>query len=166
MTITFVDAGVLIAAARGRPEISAQAMAILDDPDRTFASSEFIRLEVLPKALFNKKFDEAEFYLEFFQAVTRWPANTDAVVRQAYEMGVKFGLAAHSMRCMSPPPSAPVPKSWSQPKSAASLCIARSTSGCVQFKLTSPYFAALNPVYSSGAVPHPSARRCCTSWRA
>jgi hypothetical protein len=59
MTITFVDAGVLIAAARGRTEISAQAMAILDDPDGTFASSEFIRLEVLPKALFNRKTDEA-----------------------------------------------------------------------------------------------------------
>jgi hypothetical protein len=36
MTITFVDAGVLIAAARGRGEVSAQAMAILDDPDRSF----------------------------------------------------------------------------------------------------------------------------------
>ena len=94
MIITFVDAGVLIAAARGRTEVSAQAMAILDDPDRSFASSEFVRLEVLPKALFNRKSDEAEFYFEFFHAVSYWPANTDAVVRHAYEIGVKFGLAA------------------------------------------------------------------------
>jgi hypothetical protein len=41
-------------------------MAILDDPDRSFASSEFIRLEVLPKAIFNGKINEAEFYREFF----------------------------------------------------------------------------------------------------
>ncbi len=94
MVITFVDAGVLIAAARGRTEVSAQAMAILDDPDRSFASSEFVRLEVLPKALFNRKSDEAEFYLEFFRAVSHWPPNADAVVRQAYDIGVKFGLAA------------------------------------------------------------------------
>jgi hypothetical protein len=46
MIITFVDAGMLIAAARGRSAISAEAIAILDDPERSFASSEFIRLEV------------------------------------------------------------------------------------------------------------------------
>ena len=94
MIITFVDAGVLIAAARGRPDISARAMAVLDDPERTFASSEFVRLEVLPKALFNRKQDEAEFYLEFFRAVSHWPADTGSAVRHAYEIGVKFGLSA------------------------------------------------------------------------
>jgi predicted nucleic acid-binding protein len=86
MIVTFVDAGVLIAASRGRTDVSAQAMAILDDPNRAFASSEFIRLEVLPKAIFNGKTIEAEFYSSYFQAVTHWPDNTDAVVR--------FGLAA------------------------------------------------------------------------
>jgi hypothetical protein len=38
MIITFVDAGVLIAAARGHANVSAKAMAILDDPNRSFAS--------------------------------------------------------------------------------------------------------------------------------
>jgi hypothetical protein len=75
--ITFVDAGVLIAAARGTAEVSAPAMAIFDDPDRSFASSEFIRLEVLPKALFNRKSDETEFYESFFGAVTHWPSSND-----------------------------------------------------------------------------------------
>src|SRR5262249_3564214 len=94
MTITFVDAGVLIAAARGKTDVSARAMAILDDPDRTFASSDFVRLEVLPKALFNKRSDEAEFYIAFFDAVAHWPDRTDAVVRRAYEVAAQFGLAA------------------------------------------------------------------------
>jgi hypothetical protein len=49
--------GVLIAAARGTTEVSARAMAIFDDPARSFASSEFIRLEVLPKSLFNVCFE-------------------------------------------------------------------------------------------------------------
>lgn len=94
MTITFVDAGVLIAAIRGETEVSAQAMAILDDPERTFASSEFVRLEVLPKALFNRKSQEAEFYSSYFQAVTHWPDDTDTVVKRAYDTAVRFGLAA------------------------------------------------------------------------
>jgi predicted nucleic acid-binding protein len=94
MTVTFVDAGVLIAAARGRTDVSTEAMAILDDPNRTFGSSEFVRLEVLPKALFNRKTMEAEFYSSFFQAVTRWPDTTDAVVRLAYDVASRFGLAA------------------------------------------------------------------------
>ena len=94
MIITFVDAGVLIAAARGRADVSARAMAILDDPERSFVSSDFVRLEVLPKALFNGKSDEAEFYREFFRAVSHWPADTGSVVRHAYEIGVKFGLSA------------------------------------------------------------------------
>jgi predicted nucleic acid-binding protein len=94
MTVTFVDAGVLIAAARGRADVFAQAMAILDDPERSFASSEFVRLEVLPKATFNKKSQEVEFYNEFFRAVAHWPPDVGAVVRDAYDKGIKYGLAA------------------------------------------------------------------------
>jgi predicted nucleic acid-binding protein len=94
MIITFVDAGVLIAAARGTTEVSASAIAVLDDPERSFASSDFVRLEVLLKALFNRKSDETEFYLEFFRAVSHWPTSADSVVRRAYEIGVKFGLSA------------------------------------------------------------------------
>jgi predicted nucleic acid-binding protein len=95
MTVTFVDAGVLIAAAaRGTMDVSAQAMAILDDPNRAFASSEFIRLEVLPKALFNRKSMEAEFYSSFFQAVAYWPEKTDAVVSRGYDVAIRFGLGA------------------------------------------------------------------------
>jgi predicted nucleic acid-binding protein len=94
MTITFIDAGVLIAAARGKTDVSAHAMAVLDDPDRTFASSEFVRLEVLPKALFHAKSSEAEFYRSFFEAVTHWPDSTDAVVGHAYDVAGRFGLAA------------------------------------------------------------------------
>lgn len=51
---TFIDSGVLIAAARGRSEQSKRAMQILDDPSREFVSSPFVKLEILPKAIFNK----------------------------------------------------------------------------------------------------------------
>ena len=53
--LVFVDAGVLIAAARGDDEISEQAMEVLDNPDVRFASSIFVKLEVLPKPLYQNK---------------------------------------------------------------------------------------------------------------
>jgi predicted nucleic acid-binding protein len=59
MRLTFVDAGVLIAAARGGSEQAARAMEILDDPDRELAASPFLRLEVLPQATFNERTAEA-----------------------------------------------------------------------------------------------------------
>jgi hypothetical protein len=49
---TFIDAGVLISAAIGRDALFARAWDILDDPERVFLTSEFVRLEVFPKAIY------------------------------------------------------------------------------------------------------------------
>lgn len=68
---TFLDSGVLIAAYNARPELKAPALAVLKDPGRIFLSSPFVRHEVCPKALFNKRHDEYRFYREYFhRAVT------------------------------------------------------------------------------------------------
>lgn len=75
MKLTFVDAGVLIAVARGGSEQAARALEILDDPDRESTASLFLRLEVLPQALFNKRDAEVAFYEAFFSAVSKWAAN-------------------------------------------------------------------------------------------
>ena len=52
MTRTFLDAGVLIAAVRGQEEEAARALAILEAPERTFIASDFLKMEVLPKAIY------------------------------------------------------------------------------------------------------------------
>lgn len=99
MKLTFVDAGVLIAAARGGTEQAARAMEILDDPDREFASSMFLRLEVLPQAVFNKRVAEAAFYEAFFSSVTHWATNlhdvTEIALREASTSGVEAMDALH-----------------------------------------------------------------------
>jgi len=92
--LTFVDASVLIAAARGSDEVSALAMETLDDPNRTFASSVFVRLEVLPKAVFHKRRAEADFYRAFFGKVVRWARPTDNLLRRAYHDAVYSRLSA------------------------------------------------------------------------
>lgn len=94
MKRTFVDAGVLIAAVRGQPHVASQAMAILDDPEREFASSEFVRLEVLPKAIYHQQTAEVEFYQAFFAAVSHWAGPTEQIVRAAYEEACRSGLSA------------------------------------------------------------------------
>ena len=65
--LIYVDSGVLLAAARGVDEIAQEAFAVLDDPDAQFASSIFVKLEVLPKAQYNRRIAEAQFYETFLQ---------------------------------------------------------------------------------------------------
>ena len=99
MKLTFVDAGVLIAAARGGTIQSARAMEILDDPDREFAASLFLRLEVLPQAVFNKRVAEAAFYEAFFSTVTHWATDlqdvTETALREASTSGIEAMDALH-----------------------------------------------------------------------
>ncbi|MBE9229560.1 type II toxin-antitoxin system VapC family toxin [Phormidium sp. LEGE 05292] len=94
MKRTFIDAGVLVAAARGVGDISEKALEILLDSDREFASSIFIKLEVLPKAVYNRQTDEAEFYETFFNAVTYWANDVERIIEEAYRIACTYGLAS------------------------------------------------------------------------
>lgn len=93
--LTFVDSGVLIAAARGTDEVARRAMAVLDDPERRFASSAFVRLEVLPKALRNRREAEARFYVAYFQAVNAWASLGEPLVIEAFSQAQ--GADLHAM---------------------------------------------------------------------
>src|SRR2546426_12394001 len=91
---TYVDAGVLIAAVRGKAEVVAKAMQILDDSGREFVASPFLKLEVLPKAVYEKRQAEVEFYQAFFAAVRYWVTKIDLVVKAAQQHARTNGLAA------------------------------------------------------------------------
>ncbi|WP_337906958.1 nucleic acid-binding protein [Iningainema tapete] len=94
MTRTFIDSGVLIAAARGEGAIAERAMAILQDPNREFASSIFLKLEVLPKAIYNNRTNEVRFYEEYFDAVSYWATSIDRIIQNAYREVSESGLGA------------------------------------------------------------------------
>jgi len=66
----FLDAGVLIAAIRGTPEIADRALALLEDLERLFVSSDFVQLEVLPNAVYFRRTAEVAFYWAYFASVT------------------------------------------------------------------------------------------------
>ena len=94
MTRTFLDAGVLIAAIRGTSEIADRAMALLNNPERLFVSSDFVQLEVLPKAVYFRQEAEASFYRAYFASVTEMVPVSQALVAQASEQAQRVGLAA------------------------------------------------------------------------
>ncbi|WP_193200833.1 type II toxin-antitoxin system VapC family toxin [Nostoc sp. MG11] len=94
MTVTFIDSGVLVAAARGVGELSEKALLILEDSNYKFASSEFVKLEVIPKAVYNQKTAETRFYQTFFSAVTHWANDVEQIMQDAYNIGCQYGLAA------------------------------------------------------------------------
>ncbi len=91
---TYVDSGLLINAFRGTTEVSLKATQVLDDPLREFASNPFVQLETLPKAIYNKQQEEAEFYEAFFAAVTYWASDLEQIFKTAAHIARTYGLAS------------------------------------------------------------------------
>ena len=94
MIRTFIDAGVLIYAARSQEELAERAFQFLEDENREFASSIFLKLEVLPKAIYNQQSSEVKFYETFFAEVSHWATDIDAIIEAAYQESSQFGLGA------------------------------------------------------------------------
>ena len=93
MIRTFLDAGVLIAAFRSINAASTPALTLLDDPERVFVTTHFVRLEVLPKPLYFRRPTEAEFYEAFF-ASAEFVEVSQALVSEAFDEARRAGLAA------------------------------------------------------------------------
>lgn len=95
MALTFLDTGVLITLATGKGEQAKAAWEILEDESRTFSSNAFVKLEVLPKPVYNGHKDEAAFYERFFsEFVSVWAETTPTLLEQALDEGKKCGLDA------------------------------------------------------------------------
>ena len=93
MIRTFLDSGVLIAAFRSRNTVSTPALTLLDDPERVFVTTDYVRLEVLPKPLYFRRETEAELYEAFFAAAELVEVS-QALVLAAFEEARHAGLAA------------------------------------------------------------------------
>lgn len=94
MTRTYLDSGVLIEAIR-RDVVPRQRIAqILADPDRTYVSSVFVRLEVLPKAIYHKRADEVGWFEAFFASVIAWADATPGLIEHAEQIARQHGLNA------------------------------------------------------------------------
>ena len=95
---TFLDAGVLIAAYRGQAEVGRRALEVLDDSARLFVSSDFVQLEVIPKASYYKREDEVAFYEAFFAKAKRihtCQSLFEEALREATDHGLNAVDAPH-----------------------------------------------------------------------
>lgn len=96
-SLCFVDASVLIAAARKSDAETlarkVRARNILNDPQREFVASEFLKLETLPIARFFSRQRELRFYADFFDSITRW-APTETLIPTALDLASEYGLGA------------------------------------------------------------------------
>lgn len=90
----YIDAGVLIDAARGRPGAYERAFAILDDPRRRFVSCPMLKLELIPQATYNKRWDEIKLYEKFFEKVIFWKDMSDDLIEDAIKIAGQHGLDA------------------------------------------------------------------------
>jgi predicted nucleic acid-binding protein len=94
MTRTYLDSGVLIAAARGNDEPALLAFALLAESSRVFVSSVFVRLEIMPKPIYLQRQDEVVFYETFFAEVASWVDLTPELAEGAYRYAAQYGLSA------------------------------------------------------------------------
>jgi predicted nucleic acid-binding protein len=94
LTRTFLDAGVLIAAGRGNDPLSKKALEIIKDRERVFVSSPFVRLEILPKALFHQRKSEVVVYRSYFDLVRIWVNPNPGLLEEAEDVASRFGLSA------------------------------------------------------------------------
>jgi hypothetical protein len=90
---TFLDAGVLIAGARGEDADRERALEILADSERGFVASSFLYLEVAPKATFHKRRVETAFYDRFFRDA-KWVRDLERIDKIARAEAEEQGLGA------------------------------------------------------------------------
>jgi hypothetical protein len=83
----------LINAFRGVTPVSLRAIQILNDQTRQFATSAFVKLETLPKAVYNQQQDEADFYNAFFSAEILWASDLEQIVQTSDRIAHTYGLA-------------------------------------------------------------------------
>lgn len=91
---TYLDSGVLFAAHRGEPAERLRALTVLNHDAREFVTSDFLALELIPKAVYFKNIKEREFYEDYFdRAVSRIKSSVE-LVNAAYTQACALGLQA------------------------------------------------------------------------
>ena len=111
MKRTYLDACVLIAAFEGRAAFKKEkegekekarwqralrarqlAAKILNDPDRLFVVSDYIRLEVLPRPTSQEELEEVNFLNDIFEHATEDLPTSPNLTRQALDIAKKYNL--------------------------------------------------------------------------
>ena len=91
--VTYLDSGVLLAAWRNA-ELRPAALGILEGADRQFATSQLVKLELLPKPTFEKRPLERAFYQAHFDETAASQPLDESLGNDALALAERYGLAA------------------------------------------------------------------------
>lgn len=86
--LTFLDSNVLIGAWVANRSYSVKALALVDDPNREFVSSPFVRLETNAQAAYHRKKPELQFYETHFNSVRIWVDQYAQMVKRALDVSM------------------------------------------------------------------------------
>lgn len=89
---TVVDSCVLRTAFQGEGEANRKALDVLDDTNREFMAVDFVALEVIPKPIFNKFQEQADFYKSFFDDAPIHVEITSDVTKLALQLASKHDI--------------------------------------------------------------------------
>ncbi len=96
MIRTYVDSGLLIAAARGSGKLGARALEVLrDNGAREFVSSDYVKMEILPKPIYFGREAEVKFYSAYFSSVSEWLKFDVSHLEAAFEEACRAGLQSY-----------------------------------------------------------------------
>lgn len=96
MIRTYVDSGLLIAAARGSGKLGVRALEVLrDSAAREFVSSDYVRMEILPKPTYFGRDAEVKFYSAYFSTVAEWLRFDVNHLEAAFEEACRSGLQSY-----------------------------------------------------------------------
>lgn len=88
--LTYLDSGVLIAAAKGNEQWSQRAFQIIDDSSRTFVASPFLRLET--SRMSHGFAEQVAMYDDFLLMADIRFEDAGAAVTKAEEITAKYGV--------------------------------------------------------------------------
>jgi predicted nucleic acid-binding protein len=87
---TYLDTSVLIEAFRGESAVA--ALNVLDDPERRFVVSDYLRLEVLPKPTFLGRAEEVEFMQAVLEAAAEDIPSSQAITGSAVKLASQYNM--------------------------------------------------------------------------
>ena len=94
MIRTYLDSGVLIAAARGIGPLGDRALALISEVDsRELVSSDLVKFETVPKPAYFGRIAELDFYESFFAMVSVWAKLDSSIMHKAFEEACRSGLS-------------------------------------------------------------------------
>jgi predicted nucleic acid-binding protein len=93
-TKTFVDSNVLITAFQGTNEVWQKAMEIIDDPEREFIVSDYLKLEVVPQPTFHQRHSEIQFMQTFLDSATVYARANGQITNEALTLACRYSLGA------------------------------------------------------------------------